>query len=270
MKKVFCLVMFGMIMSPDFSQTNSQESVIFVLIGKSRIYFHRQGAGNPAVVFVSGMAHDHTTWKSVQDSISVKTLTVSYDRAGLGKSEYHGEEKNITAMATELNELLIKIAIPSPFILVGHSLGCQIIKKYASLYPKQIKGLVFVDPGYNENILKLRIPDSLWQKRNEMIKKYQMEFNDAQEAENKMRNESCEEADKITQLPNVPVVLLTATMVTGFPASAMEQKLKKERHLSWLKTIPGAKHILVNTSWHYIHTDAPAEVVKAIDTLIAK
>jgi hypothetical protein len=85
-----------------------------------------------------------------------------------------------------------------------------------------------------------------------------------------MRNESCEEADNITQLPVVPVVMPTATMVTGFPASVIEQQLKKERHLSWLKTIPGAKHVLVNTSWHYIHVDAPGEVVKAIETLIVK
>jgi len=248
----------------------AQESLSSVVLGKSRIYYYQEGTGKPAVIFVSGMAHDHVTWKAVQDSVSRMTFTLSYDRAGLGASEYHGEKKDLASMANELDELLMRSSVPSPFILVGHSLGCQIIKKYSSLYPEKISGLVFVDPGYNESILQSRLPDSIWNKRTEMIKTYQTEFNKAQNEENQNRNKSCEEADKITQLPRVPVVLLTATMVTGFPASEMEQQVKRERHLLWLESVPEAKHILVNTSWHYIHTDAPAEVVKAIEPLLNK
>lgn len=29
-----------------------------------------------------------------------------------------------------------------------------------------------------------------------------------------------------------------------------------------------AKHILVNASWHYFHSDSPGEVVEAIETRI--
>jgi hypothetical protein len=59
-------------------------------------------------------------------------------------------------------------------------------------------------------------------------------------------------------------------MVTGFPASAVEQQVKKETHLLWLKGMPQAKHVLVSTSWHYIHTDSPAAVVNAIESLLKR
>src|SRR5688500_2092004 len=91
------------------------------------IYIHKAGSGKPAVVFVSGMAHDHSTWKFVQDRVAEKTLTVSYDRAGLGKTPYRGEPKDIAALAKELNAVVKQAEILHPFILVGHSMGCQII-----------------------------------------------------------------------------------------------------------------------------------------------
>ncbi len=39
------------------------------------------------VIFVSGFGEDHHTWQSVQDSVSKLTLTISYDRAGSGRSK---------------------------------------------------------------------------------------------------------------------------------------------------------------------------------------
>src|SRR5206468_13028987 len=151
-------------------------------------------------------------------------------------------------------------------ILVGHSMGCQVIKKYATMHPEKVKGLIFIDQGYDQRLLKKRVSDSLWNERESALKKYQHEFNAAQEEEHKNGDKICADADKITKLPKVPVIFFTATMVTEFPASAEEQRLKMERHLHWLETMPGAKHITVNTSWHYIQVDEPATVINAIQS----
>lgn len=262
------LLLFLSILLMNFTPRPYQPISKYVIIGQSKIYYVLEGHGNPPVVFVSGMAHDHRTWNLIQDSISKETTTLTYDRSGLGASEYHGEKKDLNTLANEVNDLVTKVGIHQPFIFVAHSMGCQIVKKYITLYPKKVKGIIFLDPGYNENFLKERIPDSLWTERENAIKKYQPDFNKAQLEEAANHTQINEEADAITKVPKIPTILFTATMVTDFPASAMEQKVKMERHLLWLNEMPKADHILINNSWHYIHMDAPNEVIKAIHSMV--
>ena len=90
----------------------------FIIIDQSKIYYRKKGSGSTPVVFVSGLAEDHTTWQTVQDSIAMHTISLSYDRTGLGKSTYHGEKKDLHSMAVELNRL-IKSTLPlSPLLLL--------------------------------------------------------------------------------------------------------------------------------------------------------
>ncbi|HEY0433337.1 MAG TPA: alpha/beta hydrolase, partial [Chitinophagaceae bacterium] len=196
------------------------------------------------------------------------TTTLSYDRAGLGQSEYHGEKKDLKTLAMELDQVIRHAKIHAPFILVGHSLGCQIIKKYAATHAANLKGCVLIDPGYNEDSLKAIISDSLWIEREAAIKKYQVQFNPAQQAEDDNRKAIDIETDAITDVFRFPIVFFTATMVTEFPASAEEQRVKMQAHLAWLRKMPRAQHILVNTSWHYIHVDEPQLVINAIESLL--
>ena len=251
-------------------ETNrSSPTNTFASINRSKIYYHQQGTGAMAVFFVSGLGEDHTTWRAVQDRIAGTAFTVSYDRSGLGKSDYHGEPKDLTSMANELHDLIAAIKPPVPLILVGHSLGCQIVKKYAALHPDNIHGIVFVDPGFNELNLKKAIPDSVWQEREQKLKKYLPPMNAAQELEMKNLNASCEAADKITTPFRFPVVLFTATKISpGFPGSTNEVQVKKETHELWLRSFPNASHINVAESRHYIHNDVPETVIAEISRML--
>jgi pimeloyl-ACP methyl ester carboxylesterase len=243
----------------------------FTVIQHSRIYYHQAGHGKPAVIFVSGLGEDHNTWADVQDSIARFATTISYDRAGLGKSEYHGEKKDVRTVATELHALTDAIRIPKPFILVGHSLGCQIVKEYAALYPSTVAGIVFLDPGYNERKLQARVPDSVWQQREAALRKYIPHFNTAQQAEQKQANESSAASDRIKALPKVPIVLFTATHINpDFPASATEFQVKRETHLLWLRSLPWATHIETSLSRHYIQNDAPQLVIDAVRNMVQR
>jgi alpha-beta hydrolase superfamily lysophospholipase len=235
---------------------------------KTNIFYVQKGNGTPSVVFVSGMAHDHKTWQIIQDSLSPTTTTISYDRAGLGESPLNGQSKDLASMAQELNMLLQNAHVDEPAILVGHSMGCQIIKMFASRHPEKVAGVVFIDPGYDEDVLRSRISDSLWHERDAAIKKYQPQFNAGQKSEENAHQQIAKDADNITKFPKVPVVMFTATMITQFPGNPIEQQVKKERHELWLKQMPQAKHIFVSKSWHYIHVDAPEEVIREIRAMV--
>jgi pimeloyl-ACP methyl ester carboxylesterase len=214
------------------------------------------------------MLHDHETWQLVQDSMSKSNLTVSYDRARLGKTAYVGQKKDLITIADELHQLIMALNLPKPVILVGHSMGCQVIRQYASVHPKDVKAIVFVDPGYNPDKLKAVISDSLWLVRDKKLKSYLPKMNAGQQGEFDNLVSNSVIADSIKTFPNIPTVMLTATLVTDFPASATEIEVKKKSHENWLRGLTQARHVIVTSTWHYIHTDAPDEVIKAIRSFI--
>ena len=104
------------------------------------------GAGNPTVLFESGIAASTVNWSVVQTAVSVFTRTVSYDRAGFGWSDAARTPRHAGTIAEELHALLDKAGIPGPYIFVGHSFGALIGRCYASRWPSEIAGMVLVDP----------------------------------------------------------------------------------------------------------------------------
>jgi pimeloyl-ACP methyl ester carboxylesterase len=102
--------------------------------------------GMPTVVFVSGGFSRLENWDRVQPQIAKTWATFTYDRSGNGKSEPGKERPTLTQNATELHAILEKTGFKPPYILVSHSYGGPIVRKFAASYPNEIVGLVFVDP----------------------------------------------------------------------------------------------------------------------------
>ena len=51
-----------------------------------------------------------------------------------------------THIVNNLRKMLIKKGFQPPYLLVSHSFGGAYLRSYASMYPNEIAGLVFVDP----------------------------------------------------------------------------------------------------------------------------
>ena len=277
MKKIIVLSsmfcgLFNFLQGQDtFSQasiTTITEENRLVKAGADDIYVHIKGTGS-SVVFVAGLGEDHKTWKQVQDNIAGFAQTISYDRSGFGKSSYKGKQKDINSLAMELKKTLNSAKIKKPYLLVGHSLGCQISKQFAVMFPKDVSGILFIDPGFNEELLELTLNDSVWQQRENQLKQYRPKISIARDAELRELNKNCAIADDITLMPDIPIVLLTATKINpDFPGSKEELKVKRETHERWLQYVPGGKQIIVPESRHYIQNDAPELVIDAIKKML--
>ncbi len=117
------------------------------------IHYVRAGNGGPTVVFVAGLGGDHTVWKNVQEPLSQRTTTLSYDRSRILWSGISFMPKDAETISQELYDLLASIEAPKPYILVGHSLaGCS-LRPFLRDHGSDIAGLVFVDvshPAQNE------------------------------------------------------------------------------------------------------------------------
>lgn len=114
-----------------------------------RTYVSEMGdgaAGGPTVVFESGIAATSQNWLRVQESVAGYTRAVSYDRGGLGWSTAASSERTPANIAGELREMLQLAGIPGPYVLVGHSFGGLVVRRFAAQFPGDVVGVVLVDP----------------------------------------------------------------------------------------------------------------------------
>jgi pimeloyl-ACP methyl ester carboxylesterase len=249
------------------AQTTQSSHDAQIDLGGFKIFTSESGAGTPTVVFESGMGEDTSTWQQVQPAIAQFTRTFVYDRAGLGKSEPSPKPRSVEELVSELHQLLHAAQVAPPYILVGHSLGGALVQLYAHDYPREIAGIVFIDPedGRLLDQLQARMSPEDWQKRKEALDRVMPAFSPTQTAELEATKASGKTLAAALPLPKIPVVLLTGTLKDpDFPGNPLEQDIKLELQNQLLAQLPGAQHVLVPQSRHYIQDDAPNLVINAI------
>lgn len=120
------------------------------------------GEGATVVLLEAGGNADSTTWYRVQPRLAALTRVCAYDRAGYGFSDEGPLPRDLDAYVADLHALIEAAHIPVPVLLVGHSLGSNIVRSYAQRYPQQVAGLVLVDPS--EHGADAQMPED-WQQQ---------------------------------------------------------------------------------------------------------
>jgi len=111
------------------------------------IHIVRRGpAGGMPVVFEAGIAATHLTWMRVMERLPGDRLAVSYDRRGFGWSPAADSPRNLDNLAADLLRVLDLAGIRQPAILVGHSFGGILVRRFARIYPERVKALLLLDP----------------------------------------------------------------------------------------------------------------------------
>lgn len=114
-------------------------------VGGYNLYIDCKGTGSTTVILEAGLDGDVVTWKDVYPEVAKFTRVCRYDRAGLAHSDYGPTPRNAELTAQDLHTLLTKANIAPPYILVGHSFGGLLIRRYAFDFPDEVSGLIFVD-----------------------------------------------------------------------------------------------------------------------------
>jgi pimeloyl-ACP methyl ester carboxylesterase len=104
------------------------------------------GEGSPVVILEAGGNSDSSTWHLVLPKLAPRTRVCAYDRAGYGFSDEGPQPRDLHADVNDLHALIESAGIPVPVLLVGHSLGSNIARKFAQLHPQHTAGMVLVDP----------------------------------------------------------------------------------------------------------------------------
>lgn len=133
--------------APDPSLAVYATPATLVDIGNGRkLNLRCSGEGRPVVMLESGATADSMAWYKVQPPLAKSTKVCAYDRAGFGFSDDGPLPRDLDADAKDLHALIHAAKIATPLVLVGHSLGTNIVRRYAEKYPADVGGIVLVDP----------------------------------------------------------------------------------------------------------------------------
>jgi pimeloyl-ACP methyl ester carboxylesterase len=234
------------------------------------------GNGSPTIVLVSGLEAPQEYWNSVIPDLAAKTTVVTYDRAGIGKSEIGDLPAHAEQSAKDLQVLLDKLGVPRPYILVGHSYGGSVVRLFASMYPDDMGGLILEDTQHEDVLKELR--KILKGKDLEAFEQLMVDRFSAPEnpkTEGDYRNMTREQVSRSKPLPHIPFVILTSAdrakaMGPIFSQEAIEKMAKMDSALNnkLAALIPGGKQIIVEGTGHNIHVDKPEALIAPVVEMI--
>ncbi len=108
------------------------------------IAYEAYGEGTPALVFVHGWSCDRSYWEVQLQSFSRQFKVVAVDLAGHGESGLGRTAWTIAAFGGDVAAVVEKLGLER-IILIGHSMGGDVILEAARRLPGRVAGLVWID-----------------------------------------------------------------------------------------------------------------------------
>ncbi|MEA4936294.1 MAG: alpha/beta hydrolase [Paludibacter sp.] len=269
----------------------------FITLNGFRIEVNTTGIQNnqtnkPVIVFENGMADTYDRWKAIINEISKTNTVFAYNRPRIGESEDDNLPPTTEHIVNNLRKMLLERGLKPPYLLVSHSFGGAYIRSFASLYPDEIAGLIFVDPvdftkkaGMGElpylemGLTRQQIDSAFGKPNNDFLEKLYSEMPKYYVEEVKisvhLTQTEFNECDR-NPLPDVPVHFILAG---GFSESGgdnspllcdleklfrVSENLKMKRYLQLLYPLKYGKLFYCSKSSHFVQTDEPDLVISCI------
>lgn len=253
---------------------NSPALIKKVDVGGYKLNMKMIGDGQPAIILDSGLGEFSQAWAKVQPLVARFTMAISYDRAGLGQSEPGPVPRSADQVAKELYRLLKNAKIPSPYVLVGHSLGGIHILSFASLYPDEVAGLVFVDvkDGTTFDAWKADLSEEQYNQLLSGFNNFYAQTTGAVKAEWESLKATIGKPQKEMGLPDVPVVVLSSIRLSeaeknwGITPEVVQSSLRVHQRLA--EQFPQGVLIETEKSGHRIQDEEPDLVVDSIRKVV--
>ncbi len=222
--------------------------------GGHRLRMSISGRERPTVVFDCFGPANLEIWSRIQRDVSRFATCVSFDHGSFWGSEPGPVPRDARQLARELHVALANAQIPPPYLLVGYSMGGIYTRVFAGEYPREIAGIVLVDPTSEEFMtwLQERFP--------EMVR-ISAKHREAQDEMGCLWN-SFDQARR-SRLPDVHLSLITGAK----PFDNLTRHLMPHwlaAHQEWLAQFPAARHIVTRDSGHDVVEKEPELVVAAI------
>ncbi len=230
------------------------------------------GTGRSTVVFEAGFGQGPGAWKQVIASLGADYRSITYARAGLGKSSSDGVAKRIDDHLSDLSAVIDNVAPGQQVILVGHSYGGLLVREFARRHPQRVRAIVLTDPTTMGQRLAYKKVDAERVQADDTALLAMLPPSMADDYRVLVEQLDAADAGSVRVMPDVPVALLTATQVADepfvFEETAAGKVIWKAQHALLFSTFARGVHRYVATG-HSIAKEDPAAVVQAIGEIAA-
>ena len=212
--------------------------------------------GAPTVVLEAGAGDYSNRWTAVQALLAPRVRSCAYDRAGLGWSG--GTERETFAESNaDLRALLTAAGVTPPYVLVGHSIGALLVRRYFSVHPETVVGMVLVGATY-ENGQLFNLGANRWLRIREQASPLGSDF----------RELSLARQANPTPLGDLPLIVPFGTRPSqnGAPDDVLRESAVFQEEYPQLSR--NSRLVRDPASGHHIHVDNPPLVASAIEEVV--
>ena len=226
--------------SPSPSPGERRSGTLTLASGESVSYWCA-GEGNPGVLLEAGTDSGGTDAypAAFVDPLIARTTVCTYDRPGTGTSDKAPRRRRtMSDLCTVQDDVLAKLPLRAPYVLVGQSGGGNLDIGCAARHPERVAGLVTID-SYHDDPDGLRAEGFVWTDNPEFVDYVAYS----------------EELDTL-KLPigRYPVLVISAT--DADPGGEQNQRY-------WLKLSPISRQVVIKGT-HDLQEVAPEQVVGEI------
>lgn len=109
----------------------------------TKISYRSQGSGDPPIVCCNGLGVSTFFWVYFEKQFVSRHQVVTWDYRGHGRSGVKEDPKSYTlaSLVRDLRVVIRTLKVQKP-ILIGHSLGTQVILEYYRRYPREVAALI--------------------------------------------------------------------------------------------------------------------------------
>ena len=248
----------------------SQTIDTLVSVGTHRLHFKIIKGKSTPILFESGNGNDGSVWESLLQGIHEGTgaTLITYDRAGLGKSEIDTTAISFKQEIKDLNHALNKLGFKKDYFLVAHSFGGMYASEFAQTNRGKVRGAVFIDvstPCNLSNEYTTRVKNSISEEIWKMLKQHKTGLYYT-------LNKFPETAEYMSQRyisNSIPLTVIVADHYkpTQQIGETEQDMLNWKECLKDLGNLPNHKYVATEDTDHKVWEKAPDTVIKEVSEL---
>lgn len=146
-KLIFTTLFFILFCSVSYGQKYMEKKII---IGTDTLAYFDTGKGKTTLLFIHGSFINKDYWKNQISFFSKKYRTIAFDLAGHGNSTCNRTDWSAQKFGSDITKIINKLSLKN-VILVGHSVGADIMLEAVNENSKAIIGIIGID--YFKNVV---------------------------------------------------------------------------------------------------------------------
>ncbi|GAA4491220.1 alpha/beta hydrolase [Actinoallomurus oryzae] len=258
--------------SPGVGQSVGSKLYMLPHDGHRLAFYVTRGSGR-TIVLDSGGGEDASYWKDLVPKLHAATgaTVITYDRAGMGKSDVVPGAWKAESAAGDLESGLEQLGVTRDVTLVSHSEAGEVASYFAEENPRVLSGAVLVDADLPQFFTDEEITRVVAASRSQV----EAAKKDPDKPANRQLISTAENYlpahrayHKVGWPDSVPVTVIVSEK-TPFDGSPVDAQRWRDAAASFVNAGPDRTLVTAKGSSHDVPKDRPALVLKEVEDMVA-